>query len=285
MSISKIRKYTFSGHESFPCKTLWLKKGYDFVVGGNDFNSPEAVVGLGVGKNMVASIRYWMKAFGLTQNDEVTSLASYLFADETGKDPFMEDLGTLWLLHYLLVSTGEATLYNLLFTQFQRERKSFERQHLLHFVKRIMTEDGKQSQFNENTVKKDIGTLLLNYVLPQKAKALDDYSSLLIDLEVIRTDADNKNYLFNIDGKRRLPWQIFLYAILCLKGKDNTVSYDLLQEIGLIFCMNDMEVIEMCKIIEAHHNDDVRYTDTAGIRQLQFLNEMSCEEALNEYYG
>lgn len=24
-------KYTFSGHESFPCKTLWLKKGYDFV--------------------------------------------------------------------------------------------------------------------------------------------------------------------------------------------------------------------------------------------------------------
>lgn len=285
MSISKNRKYTFSGHESFPCKTLWLKKGYDFVAGGNDFNSPEAVVGLGVGKNMVASIRYWMKAFGLTQNDKVTSLASYLFADETGKDPFMEDLGTLWLLHYLLVSTGEATLYNLLFTQFQRERKSFERQHLLHFVKRIMTEDGKQSQFNENTVKKDIGTLLLNYVLPQKAKALDDYSSLLIDLEVIRTDADNKNYLFNIDGKRRLPWQIFLYAILCLKGKDNTVSYDLLQEIGLIFCMNDMEVIEMCKIIEAHHIDDVRYTDTAGIRQLQFLNEMSCEEALNEYYG
>lgn len=285
MSISKIRKYTFSGHESFPCKTLWLKKGYDFVAAGNDFNSPEAVVSLGVGKNMVASIRYWMKAFGLTHNDEVTSLASYLFAEETGKDPFIEDLGTLWLLHFLLVSTGEATLYSLLFTQFQRERKSFERQHLLHFAKRIMTEDGKQSLFNENTVKKDISTLLLNYVLPQKAKALDDYSSLLIDLEVIRTDAENKNYLFNIGGKRRLPWQIFLYAILRQKGKDNTVSYDLLQETGLIFCMNDMEVIEMCKIIEAHHIDNVRYSDTAGIRQLQFLNEMSCEEALNEYYG
>ena len=25
-------KYCFSGHESFPCKSLWLKKGYDFVV-------------------------------------------------------------------------------------------------------------------------------------------------------------------------------------------------------------------------------------------------------------
>ena len=38
-------KYTFSVHESFPCKSLWLKKGYDFVVGGGDFNSPEAVTG------------------------------------------------------------------------------------------------------------------------------------------------------------------------------------------------------------------------------------------------
>ena len=35
-----IQKYTFSGHESFPCKTLWLKKGYDFVIQGRDFNRP-----------------------------------------------------------------------------------------------------------------------------------------------------------------------------------------------------------------------------------------------------
>ena len=63
MSINKVKKYTFSGHESFPCKTLWLKKGYDFVVAGNDFNSPEAVIGLGVGKNMVASIRFWSILF------------------------------------------------------------------------------------------------------------------------------------------------------------------------------------------------------------------------------
>ena len=49
-------KYTFSGHESFPCKTLWLKKGYDFVKKDLDFNAPEAVINLGVGKNMTASI-------------------------------------------------------------------------------------------------------------------------------------------------------------------------------------------------------------------------------------
>ena len=49
--------------------------------------------------------------------------------------------------------------------------------------------------------------------------------------------------------------------------------------------MNDIEVIEMCKTIEAHRVEDVRYTDTAGIRQLQLINELSSEGVLNEYYG
>lgn len=37
-------KFSFSGHESFQCKTQWLKKGYDFVYEQNNFNDPEAVV-------------------------------------------------------------------------------------------------------------------------------------------------------------------------------------------------------------------------------------------------
>lgn len=280
-----VTKYTFSGHESFTCKTLWLKKGYDFIRNNNSFNSPDSVVALGVGKNMVASIRYWMRAFGLTENDEPLTIADYLFDSNQGKDPYMEDLGTLWLLHFLLVSTCEATLYHILFTQLQRERKIFDRQHVQNLVRRLMTEDGKQSLYNENTVKKDIGTLLLNYVLPQKAKALDDYSALLIDLDLIRMDADGKNFFFNVEGKRQIPWQVFLYAVIKSKGADMTVSYDTLQELGLTFCMNDMEVIEMCKTIVEHHEDTMAYSDVAGIRQLHFLKNLNEEEVLDEYYG
>ena len=278
------KRYTFSGHESFTCKTLWLKKGYDFINKDYNFNAPDAVVQLGVGKNMVASICYWMRAFDMTKNDELTTLASYLLDTEKGKDPFIEDLGTLWLLHFMLVSCEEATLYNWLFVRLQKERKIFDRQNVVSFVHRLMVEDGKQSIYNENTVKKDIGVLLQNYVLPQKSKALDDYSALLIDLDLIRI-TDGKTYIFNIEGKRQIPWEIFLYAIIYMKGNDNTVSYDLLQDIGLMFCMNDMEVIDMCKTIESHKRNNVRYSDTAGIRQLQFIDELNSEDILNEYYG
>lgn len=282
--MSNTIKYTFSGHESFSCKTLWLKKGYDFVKESGNWNDADSVVKLGVGKNMVASIRYWMRAFGLTQNDALTDIADYIFDTDSGKDPFIEDLGTLWLLHYLLVSTGEATLYKLLFTRFQRERSSFEREHLVSFVKRTMTEDGKIKTYNENTVKKDVGVLLQNYVQPQRMQSMEDYSSLLIDLDLIRQSVDGKQYVFNIEGKRQLPLVILLFAITKEKGDDNSVDYDTLQNIGNMFCLNDMELITMLMAIQVKFPDLLRYTDTAGLRQVQFLKQVSPNEVLTYYY-
>jgi hypothetical protein len=43
-----IVKYTFSGHDSFHCRQLWLMKGFDFVQEGISFNNFDAVVKLGV---------------------------------------------------------------------------------------------------------------------------------------------------------------------------------------------------------------------------------------------
>ena len=92
------RKFTFSGHESFQCRQLWLKKGFDYIKSGKSFNDDDAVVILGVGKNMVASIRFWMKAFGLIGIDDVlTPFAEKLLSD-TGWDPYLEDEASLWLL-------------------------------------------------------------------------------------------------------------------------------------------------------------------------------------------
>lgn len=282
--MSNITKYTFSGHESFPCKTLWLKKGYDFVKEHGNWNDADSVVKLGVGKNMVASIRYWMRAFGLTQNDVLADIANYIFDSDNGKDPFIEDLGTLWLLHYLLVSTGEATLYKLLFTRFQRERLTFEREHLVSFVKRTMTEDGRLKTYNENTVKKDVGVLLQNYVQPQKPQSMEDYSSLLIDLDLIRQSQDGKQYTFNVEGKRQLPLVILLFAIVNEKGDDNSVDYDTLQTIGNMLCLNDMEIINMLMALQVKFPDLLRYSDTAGLRQVQFLKNVSSEQVLTYYY-
>jgi len=277
-------RYTFSGHESFPCKSLWLKKGYDFVSSQKNFNSDNAVVELGVGKNMVSAIRYWLKSFGLYDEDGLTDLAHYLFDDNEGRDPYMEDLATLWLLHFMLVYTNEATLYNWTFMKFQRERKQFDRLQLLSFVKREMTEAGKIKIFNENTMKKDIGILLQNYVLPKSDKSFEDFSSLLIDLNLIHQTDDGKAFYFNIDAKRKITPDIFLYAIVMMKGEDKTVSFDLIQDISLIFCMNGMETIKMMKYLSEEYSKYVSYNEVAGIRQLQFVNDIESKQILEHHY-
>lgn len=280
-------KYVFSGHESFPCKTLWLKKGYDFVVQGNDFNNPDAVIELGVGKNMVASIRYWIRVFGISEGEQTTWLGNYLFDDNNGKDKYLEDLATLWLLHFNLVFNNEAALYQMFFCGVQRERTSFEREQIITYVKLRMIEAGKASLFNANTVKKDVGVLLQNYALPRKSQSNEDFSSLLIDLDLIRQNSEGKGYYFNIDGKRKVTKEIFLYGLLRLKEQetDNTISFDTIQEkVGLIFCMQDFETIEMLKQLSNLYSQYFVYNDVAGVKQVQFIKNLDIQQVLDSYY-
>lgn len=256
------------------------------MMDGGNFNASDAVIAMGVGKNMVSSIRYWLRVFGLSEQDKPTDIADYLFDDFKGVDKYIESLGTLWLLHYLLVSQKEATLYHITFVEFQKERKSFDRDQLANFVKRLMIEDNKGKAFNVNTAKKDVGVLLQNYAQPYKAKSFEDYSSLLIDLDLIRVEDNGKSFSFNIEGKRKVPMEIYLYAVLCEKGEDKSVSYDTLQEIGLMFCMSDAEVIEMAQKIGTSYATYVQYSDNAGIRQLLFKEGISLKnmDVLDKYY-
>ena len=92
--------YKFSGHETFQCRHFWLKKGYDFISSNKDFKANDALVELGVGKNMVNSMSYWLKAFQIADaQNESTELGQRLF-DPKGFDPFLEDIGTQFILHY-----------------------------------------------------------------------------------------------------------------------------------------------------------------------------------------
>ena len=276
-------RYCFSGHASFYCKALWLKKGYDFLFENYTFSSPDSVIELGVGKNMVNAIRYWLKSFGLTSNDTLTAIANYLFHPQNGKDKYAEDLTTLWLLHYLLISTNIASLYNLLFLSFQREKREFDKEQLLLFIKRKCDVPEQKNVFNENTVNKDIRVMLQNYVMPQHLKSLEDFSALLINLNLIKINEDKK-YSFNFKNKDEVPEVVVLYALLDLKGDDKTISFNTLLDLSLLFCMTITEFIGIIKKIEEDFSDLISYNDNSGVRNVQFLKDVDKFEILNSYY-
>jgi hypothetical protein len=110
-------EYRISGHESFPCRYTWLPK----AVRGLDANprlfddEEKAMVDLGVGKNMVRSIRFWSLATGMAVVESkgaapvLTDLAVGLLG-KRGLDPFLEDRRTLWLLHWNLSTSAQTPL-------------------------------------------------------------------------------------------------------------------------------------------------------------------------------
>ena len=148
---------------------------------------------------MVSAVRYWYKAFGLTEglNEESGTawIADYVLDSQTGKDPYLEDLGTLWLMHFLLIHSKEATLYRMFFVDFQQERRLFEREQVISFVKRKMKGAGKENLYNDNTVRKDVGVMLLNYCLPRNPQSNEDFSTLLMDLDLLRQSDKKDNFI------------------------------------------------------------------------------------------
>lgn len=98
----------FSGHESFPVRYAWLPKAHRALAHSPAALSDDegAMVELGVGKNMVRAIRFWIQATGVAKpadgiGYEATPFGAAILG-EGGHDPFLEDLRTLWLLHWRL---------------------------------------------------------------------------------------------------------------------------------------------------------------------------------------
>lgn len=277
-------KYTFSGHESFQCKSLWLKKGYDYVVDGRSFNDDYAVVALGVGKNMVSSIRFWLKAFGIMDdNSELSVIGRFIFDNEDGIDPYIEDVNTQWLLHYLLVNTQYATIYNVFFEDFCRTRHEFSKEQFLAYIRRLFNDKSFGNiPYNENTISRDISTLLKNYVRPQVTKNFDDFYAVLLDLNLIKLNGDQ--YAINHAGKAKLHPMLFLFAILDQYPADNVIEYQNLLDVANIFCLSQNELYEIFDWLHSY-NSNIYFSNTAG-EQLFTINESIDKwSILKEYYN
>ena len=100
---------SFSRHETFHLRYGWLKKGYDAIAKDpHAFVRDDATVRLGVGKNMVRSIRFWGLAAKMYTADKKTravaptAMGRALLDDEAGLDPYLERPDTLWILHWLV---------------------------------------------------------------------------------------------------------------------------------------------------------------------------------------
>ena len=273
----------FSGHESFHCRHFWLKKGFDYR--RNQDAEKEPTVVLGVGKNMVSAISFWQKAFNIEEDQE---LAEFLFDDQKGKDPFLEDLGTLWLLQYQLVATKHASIYEHVFKDFRKKHLNgqFTVAQLHRSIERL--HQMANESFSENTLATDIKVFLRNYVPSSghKRDIEDDLASIFIDLNLIRKLEDG-DYQVNVSERTEIPTEIFLYAILDAFPEKESISFDEIQmEVADAFACNKEGIERQIEQLQEKYPKQLVYKEDAGRKELQIKSGMMSKwKILEDYYG
>jgi len=281
-------KLTFTGHDTFHCRSFWLKKGVDFLDDNGEFGAEEAVLKLGVGKNMVASIHFWLKAFGVkNEKGYVSELANSMFT-KGGWDEFLENPGSLWIWQYHLVNLGRASIYQLFFKEFrkQQRRNQFTKTQLEQFLKR--KSEGKVA---DKTLKNDIKVFIKMYLVEDKmGKGVeDDLSSMFIDLNLIsEVDASEKEitYQLRVDMKKEIPSPIFLYCILDSFPERESISMDeIIDEVGdALVCTNEGVERHVGKLCELYPQQVV-FKEDAGRKEVQIDAGLDKWEELTKYYN
>ncbi|MCR4440646.1 MAG: DUF4007 family protein [Peptococcaceae bacterium] len=205
-----IEKGNLGRHETFTPRYGWLKKGYDAIrADSNAFKAEDAIERLGVGKNMVQSIRYWCLAFKLINpNYETTKLGDKLFSDE-GWDPFLEDLASLWLLHWqLFVPTLEAI--NWCFAFNKPNLLSFDNNLLSKALATEAQKYERMSNLSATAFAKDASCIIRMY-LDEEQKDSEIYCPFT-QLGLIQKAEANNSVMFNMREKQSLPDLIFAAA-------------------------------------------------------------------------
>lgn len=286
-------KYKFSGHETFQCRHFWLKKGYDFLKSEKNFSNNDALIDLGVGKNMITSIKHWLKAFQITDEEStINELGHYLFEEKKGKDPYLEDLGTLNILHYELINNfRQSSIYKLVFQDFRTKRITldFTAEQVFDFISKRLIAEGEA--FSEKSLQNDIKVFIKTYQTStnRKSKSLeDDYSSILIDLDLIdevseETESSKNIYRIRYDERADLDCFVFLYGIIKTFKEKHSVSIEEIQkEVSDKFLCNREGTEE--KLRELEDAGFLVYKQDAGRKEVQLKEKLDWKTVLNQYY-
>ena len=290
-------KLLFSGHETFACRLFWLKKGYDFIKQGGSFSSESAMIELGVGKNMVPSIRYWMKSFGLlTVNDTLTELSELMLDEANGLDPYLENGTSLWLLFYNVLYPSNdsdsiyAAIFPIVFKSLKMQKVHFSENYLIEYIKKYCTENDSSIP-TQRTLAKDV-SVFLKSMIKQKGKKVsieDGLTSVFQELELVKKSPTLNNfgesmYEFIISDEVELNENLVMWIILKQFPEQKSISLHRIERVfSSMFLLSPKAFAVVIESLSRYHKN-LTITSDAGIKELQIHSVINKEKLLRKCY-
>jgi hypothetical protein len=273
----KIDTTFFAGHESFYLREGWLKKSLDIVEGKPYIFQgkylKEAINSLGVGANMVKSMRYWLELCGLIckKKDcyELTEIAILL----RSHDPYFQHLSSLWIIHSLVAENSP--LWRFIFIE--QDLPVFDRLSVHDRVDSRLKEIGKK--FAKKTINDSISVFINTYLADKASNDPENNIISPFSKLKIMNHFDNKFVFRTIDHSEFSPYLIY-FLYLSDKSVEQIAQreiYDKLRKIMRI------ESNSLRKVLDYLENQGViRIDRAAGLNNIIKIKQFTREKVFKK---
>lgn len=251
------------------------------------------MVSLGVGKNMVRSIRFWSQVAGMIEplpkmgGNRPTEFAEMVLCD--GRfDPFLEDIRTLWLIHWNLSTDVKSPLlaWDYLFSRWQ-ETDLVPSRVLAVLKEEVSSQDDNLSDV---TLEQHFETFLHTYIPTRGRKGEvqeDNLDCPLVELGLLSKVGERETdriagrrepiYNFNRDEKPEITAELFVYCLNDFWRKRHSTEETLLfREIahghgspGQIFKLPEDDVRARVERLSRDTEGYFIYTESAVLQQIR----------------
>ncbi len=285
MTMKKV-KFKLQGHEKFPLREGWINKALMIILDTPDaFLRKDATDMFGIGSNMVKSLRYWMRAFGLTiekgsSGAELTDIGKLIVK----YDPYLENPFTLWIMHSCISKNKEeATTWFMYFNHCDADdlKKSEIETILLREVKKYVS----GQNFSEKSLSNDVD-VLLNMYSKNKEKADPEDRSICPFSQLALIKNMGGKYIKNRPNKKTFSEMIVLYELVLMSKDSEGISIEkaVHGENGLANIYNLTSVMANDYFDRLDAAGYIHVDRTAGLDMIYLVNKMEATDVLEYYY-
>ena len=279
-------KIRLQGHEKFVLREGWLNKGIMQVKSNPTvFLGKEGPDVFGIGNNMVKSLRYWLKAFGLIVEKGAAGVQLSKCGEVVQKyDSYFEDVFTLWVLHSNIVNNAEeATTWHLFFNYCDIE--DMDKEQIAQIMMRELNKYTNNASFSEKSLRNDIDVVLSMYgKVKEMVDPEDKNISPFAQLDLIKS-ADGTFSKSQPDRRKVTEWNV-LYEVAGYLSEKEFVSIDEISEgagsISAIYQIGSVAINEYLDKLDAM--GFIRVDRTAGLDIIYKVSDMTQEMVMKEYY-
>ena len=275
-------KVSFGRNETFGLRYSWLNKGLkEFKKEEDIFLSSRAPLILGVGKNMVNSIKYWLNAYQIIDFSGATPSQTEFGEILEAHDPYLENSVSLWLLHWkLCTNASNATLYYWFFNCYKKNK--FTKIEVLNDLN-LWLDDSGSKKISSATLQRD--TLLLLKTFSSSQEETKNFEELLENpfyaLNLLSKNNDG-SYSSTYEPRESINSSLIGFCILEIFNKNykNISSQipvsEFLNEqpsISRIFRINESFFYQLLDDLILKHPNIFGFNETAGQRIIEIKKQ------------